>query len=74
MMPFSYRSSLDENMAFLTTADSAITLHTNSSNHVSGWKGIEYRVAFPVKKPLGANFYPSDMDKVVILMLNPKII
>ncbi|KAG0470467.1 hypothetical protein HPP92_017167 [Vanilla planifolia] len=57
-------SCLDENKAFLTTADSAIRLLHWPSNNISDWKGIEYRVAFPVKKPPGANFYPPDMDKL----------
>ncbi|RWW03986.1 hypothetical protein GW17_00032817, partial [Ensete ventricosum] len=57
------RSSLDENEAFLTTADSAVKLLAKSMKPVSGWEGIEYRAAFPVMKPPGANFYPPDMDK-----------
>ncbi|KAF3432522.1 hypothetical protein FNV43_RR27262 [Rhamnella rubrinervis] len=57
-------SSLDENEAFLTTADSAITLLTETTNPVAGWKGLEYRAAFPMLKPPGANFYPPDMDKM----------
>ncbi|KAJ3695423.1 hypothetical protein LUZ60_000800 [Juncus effusus] len=56
-------SCLDENKAFLTTADSAVKLLTNATKPVSGWKGIQYRAAFPLNKPPGANFYPSDMDK-----------
>ncbi|KAJ8479905.1 hypothetical protein OPV22_023632 [Ensete ventricosum] len=56
-------SSLDENEAFLTTADSAVKLLAKSMKPVSGWEGIEYRAAFPVMKPPGANFYPPDMDK-----------
>ncbi|XP_043711165.1 nudix hydrolase 3-like [Telopea speciosissima] len=57
-------SSLDENEAFLTTADSAVKLHVESTKSVPGWKGLEYRAAFPVQKPPGANFYPPDMDKM----------
>ncbi|XP_020110044.1 nudix hydrolase 3-like isoform X1 [Ananas comosus] len=57
-------SCLDENKAFLTTADSAVKLLRDSTKPVSGWKGIEYRVAFPVVKPPGASFYPPDMDKM----------
>nr|XP_009380775.1 PREDICTED: nudix hydrolase 3 [Musa acuminata subsp. malaccensis] len=56
-------SSLDENEAFLTTADSAVKLLAKSTKPVSGWEGIEYRAAFPMMKPPGANFYPPDMDK-----------
>lgn len=59
------RSSLDENEAFLTTADSAIKLLPEATRPVTGWKGLEYKAAFPVLKPPGANFYPPDMDKVV---------
>jgi len=50
----------------LTTADSAVRLLVGSTRPVPGWKGIEYRAAFPVVKPPGANFYPPDMDKMVI--------
>ncbi|XP_078157802.1 nudix hydrolase 3-like isoform X2 [Carex rostrata] len=56
-------SSLDENKAFLTTADSAVKLLPDATRPVSGWKGLEYKAAFPVIKPPGANFYPPDMDK-----------
>ncbi|OVA06923.1 NUDIX hydrolase domain [Macleaya cordata] len=56
-------SSLDENEAFLTTADSAIKLLVESTKHIPGWKGLKYRAAFPMLKPPGANFYPPDMDK-----------
>ncbi|XP_002452967.1 nudix hydrolase 3 [Sorghum bicolor] len=56
-------SCLDENKAFLSTADSAVKLLTDATKPVSGWKGIEYRAAFPLEKPPGANFYPPDMDK-----------
>lgn len=59
------RSSLDDGTAFLTTADSAIKLLSNATKPVKGWKGLEYRAAFPVPKPRGANFYPPDMDKTV---------
>ncbi|KAK3219203.1 hypothetical protein Dsin_013173 [Dipteronia sinensis] len=57
-------SSLDENEAYLTTADSAVKLLPASTKQVTGWKGLEYRAAFPMPKPPGANFYPSDMDKM----------
>ncbi|GMN48060.1 hypothetical protein TIFTF001_017242 [Ficus carica] len=57
-------SSLDENEAFLTTADSAIKLLPEATRAVTGWKGLEYKAAFPMLKPPGANFYPPDMDKV----------
>ncbi|PIA37104.1 hypothetical protein AQUCO_03100094v1 [Aquilegia coerulea] len=56
-------SCLDENEAFLTTADSAVKLLEKSTKAVPGWKGLEYKVAFPMIKPPGANFYPTDMDK-----------
>ncbi|CAH1451774.1 unnamed protein product [Lactuca virosa] len=57
-------SCLDENEAFLTTADAAIRLLPESTKPIPGWNGIEYKAAFPLKKPPGANFYPSDMDKM----------
>lgn len=57
-------SSLDENEAFLTTADSAIKLLPEATRAVTGWKGLEYKAAFPMLKPPGANFYPPDMDKM----------
>ncbi|KAG7652301.1 NUDIX hydrolase domain [Arabidopsis thaliana x Arabidopsis arenosa] len=57
-------SSLDENEAFLSTADSAVKLLPGATKSIAGWKGIEYRAAFPVTKPPGANFYPPDMDKM----------
>ncbi|XP_020587952.1 nudix hydrolase 3 isoform X2 [Phalaenopsis equestris] len=57
-------SCIDENKAFLTTADSAIKLLENSTRTTAGWKGLEYKVAFPLLKPPGANFYPPDMDKM----------
>lgn len=57
-------SCLDENEAFLTTADSAIKLLPEATRRVTGWKGLEYRAAFPMLKPPGANFYPPDMDKM----------
>lgn len=59
------RSSLDENEAFMTTADSAVKLLPEATKPVVGWKGVEYRTSFPVAKPPGANFYPPDMDKMV---------
>ncbi|XP_057966891.1 nudix hydrolase 3 isoform X2 [Malania oleifera] len=57
-------SCLDENKAFLTTADSAIKLLPEATKSIAGWKGLEYRPAFPMLKPPGANFYPPDMDKM----------
>ncbi|XP_024028512.1 nudix hydrolase 3 isoform X1 [Morus notabilis] len=57
-------SCLDENEAFLTTADSAIKLLPDATRAVTGWKGLEYKAAFPMLKPPGANFYPPDMDKM----------
>ncbi|XP_071730456.1 nudix hydrolase 3-like isoform X1 [Rutidosis leptorrhynchoides] len=55
---------LDENEAFLTTSDSAMKLLPEATKRVGGWKGFEYRAAFPLSKPPGANFYPPDMDKM----------
>lgn len=60
-----HRSSLDDDEAFLTTADSAIRLLSKATRTVREWKGLEYRAAFPILKPAGANFYPPDMDKMV---------
>nr|GME00100.1 Nudix hydrolase 3 [Ipomoea batatas] len=57
-------SCLDENEAFLTTADSAVKLLPEATKPMTGWKGLQYRTAFPVIKPPGANFYPPDMDKM----------
>ncbi|KAL8137075.1 hypothetical protein V2J09_003076 [Rumex salicifolius] len=57
------RSCLDENKAYLTTADSSIKLLSGATKPVSGWKGLEYRPAFPLPKPPVATFYPPDMDK-----------
>lgn len=57
-------SCLDENKAFLTTADSAVKLLPEATKSITGWKGLEYRAAFPLMKPPGANFYPPDMDKM----------
>nr|XP_043628771.1 nudix hydrolase 3-like [Erigeron canadensis] len=56
-------SLLDENEAFLTTTDSAVKLLPEATKPVCGWKGLEYKAAFPLTKPLSANFYPPDMDK-----------
>ncbi|CAJ2639411.1 unnamed protein product [Trifolium pratense] len=56
-------STLDDDEAFLTTADSAIRLLSKATRTVREWKGLEYRAAFPILKPAGANFYPADMDK-----------
>lgn len=67
-MIFFDRSSLDEDEAFLTTADSAVKLLPEATRKVAGWKGLEYKAAFPLVKPPGANFYPSDMDKMVIFL------
>ncbi|KAL7607773.1 hypothetical protein Lser_V15G11453 [Lactuca serriola] len=58
-------SCLDENEAFFMTADSAIRLLQESTKSIPGWNGIEYKAAFPMKKPSGANFYPSDLDKMM---------
>ncbi|XP_038717609.1 nudix hydrolase 3 isoform X2 [Tripterygium wilfordii] len=57
-------SCLDENEPFLTTADSAVKLLPEAAKQITGWKGLEYKAAFPMKKPPGANFYPPDMDKM----------
>lgn len=59
------RSCLDENEAFLTTTDSAVKFLPEATKPVTGWNGLEYRSAFPMIKPPGANFYPPDMDKMV---------
>ncbi|CAD6241980.1 unnamed protein product [Miscanthus lutarioriparius] len=66
-------SCLDENKAFLSTADSAVKLLTNATKLVSGWKGIEYRAAFPLNKLPGANFYPPDMDKAEFELWKSKL-
>ncbi|PKU79619.1 Nudix hydrolase 3 [Dendrobium catenatum] len=58
-------SCIDDNKAFFTTADSAIKLLEKSTRPAPGWKGLEYRIAFPLTKPPGANFYPPDMDKML---------
>ncbi|KAH9303969.1 hypothetical protein KI387_008373, partial [Taxus chinensis] len=57
-------SCLDEDEAFLTTADSAIELSKEAVKPVLGWEGLKFRAAFPQAKPQGANFYPPDMDRV----------
>ncbi|XP_076944375.1 nudix hydrolase 3-like [Bidens hawaiensis] len=57
-------SCLDENEAFLTTVDSAVKLLPEATKAVANWKGLEYKAAFPILKPPGANFYPPDMDKM----------
>ncbi|KAA3478669.1 nudix hydrolase 3 isoform X1 [Gossypium australe] len=59
-----WMSCLDENEAFLTTADSAVKLLPEATKPITGWKGVQYRAAFPMLKPSGANFYPPDMDKM----------
>ena len=64
------RSCLDENTAFLSTADSAVKLLTDATKPISGWKGVEYRAAFPQDKPGGANFYPPDMNKMVEIVFS----
>ncbi|CAM6010514.1 unnamed protein product [Sphagnum balticum] len=57
-------SVLDENSAYLTTADSAVQLAKNAAQKdVPSWAGVQYKAAFPVSKPPCANFYPRDMDK-----------
>uniref|UniRef100_A0A7N0VMC7 Nudix hydrolase domain-containing protein n=1 Tax=Kalanchoe fedtschenkoi TaxID=63787 RepID=A0A7N0VMC7_KALFE len=56
-------SCLDENKAFLSTADSAVKKLPKATRPVTGWNGLAYRSAFPLPKPPGANFYPPDMDK-----------
>ncbi|KAL0371988.1 UNVERIFIED_CONTAM: Nudix hydrolase 3 [Sesamum calycinum] len=56
-------SALDENEPFLSTADSAIKLLPDATKPVTGWKGVEYRAAFPLSRPHGANLYPRDMEK-----------
>uniref|UniRef100_A0A2P2KWN4 Uncharacterized protein MANES_11G069700 n=1 Tax=Rhizophora mucronata TaxID=61149 RepID=A0A2P2KWN4_RHIMU len=69
-------SCLDGNEAFLTTADSAIKLLPEATRPVDGWKGLEYKAAFPKLKPPGANFYPPDMEKMVLavnLMVDGKL-
>ncbi|KAL9265775.1 Nudix hydrolase 3-like protein [Drosera capensis] len=58
-----WMSCLDKNKAFLTTNDSAVKLLPEATKRISGWKGLEYKSAFPLIKPAGANFYPQDMDK-----------
>ncbi|KAK4401044.1 Nudix hydrolase 3 [Sesamum angolense] len=56
-------SALDEKEPFLSTADSAIKLLPDATKPVTGWKGVEYRAAFPLSRPHGANLYPRDMEK-----------
>ncbi|KAL9690340.1 hypothetical protein QQ045_010738 [Rhodiola kirilowii] len=56
-------SCLDENKAFLSTADSAVRVLPKATKPVTGWNGLAYRSAFPLPKPPAANFYPQDMDK-----------
>ncbi|KAL3599537.1 hypothetical protein D5086_007455 [Populus alba] len=67
------RSCLDENEAFLATTDSAIKLLPEATKPVSGWKGLEYKAAFPMLKPPGANFYPPDMDKKEFKLWNDSL-
>jgi hypothetical protein len=60
------RSILDENDAFLTTADSTIQVAESAVEKTVTWGGkVQYRAAFPVDKAPGANFYPVDMEKEV---------
>lgn len=66
-------SCLDENEAFLTTADSAVKFLPGATKLVTGWKGLEYRSAFPMLKPPGANFYPPDMDKMEFELWNASL-
>ncbi|CAI8596358.1 unnamed protein product [Vicia faba] len=66
-------SCLDDDEAFLTTADSEIRLLSKATRTVSEWKGLEYRVAFPILKPAGANFYPPDMDKMEFNLWNDSL-
>ncbi|KAJ7004880.1 hypothetical protein NC653_009653 [Populus alba x Populus x berolinensis] len=68
-----WMSCLDENEAFLTTTDSAIKLLPEATKPVSGWKGLEYKAAFPMLKPPGANFYPPDMDKKEFKLWNDSL-
>lgn len=56
-------SCLDDNEAFLSTADSAVKLAKEAMKPVSGWEGLKFKTAFPQSKRQGANFYPSDMDR-----------
>ncbi|KAL5070086.1 hypothetical protein RYX36_020973, partial [Vicia faba] len=62
-LPYLRRSCLDDDESFLTTADSAIRLLSKATRTVSEWKGLEYRAAFPILKPAGANFYPLTWTK-----------
>ncbi|GAU21061.1 hypothetical protein TSUD_132730 [Trifolium subterraneum] len=66
-------STLDDDEAFLTTADSAIRLLPKATRTVKEWKGLEYRAAFPILKPAGANFYPADMDKTEFNIWNDSL-
>ncbi|XP_004499436.1 nudix hydrolase 3 [Cicer arietinum] len=66
-------SSLDEDDAFLTTADSAIRMLSKATRTIREWKGLEYRAAFPMLKPAGANFYPPDMDKMEFNIWNDSL-
>ncbi|XP_071740757.1 nudix hydrolase 3-like [Rutidosis leptorrhynchoides] len=56
-------SSIDQNEAYLTTRDFPVKLVPEATKAVSYWKGVEYKAAFPIQRPPGANFYPPDMDK-----------
>ncbi|KAL0447648.1 UNVERIFIED_CONTAM: Nudix hydrolase 3 [Sesamum latifolium] len=50
-------SALDENEPFLSTADSAIKLLPNATKPVNGWKGLQYRAAFPLTRPHGCMLF-----------------
>lgn len=54
-------SVLDENEAFMTTADSAVCEAHAALKSLTG--SLQYKATFPSLKPSGANFYPADMDR-----------
>lgn len=60
-----FRSVLDENAPFLTTADSQPIPCPKAVKGVRGYKGVVVRAAFPAVQAKGANFYPSDMAREV---------
>ena len=62
---FGFRSVLDENAPFLSTADSPPIPCPGAVKAVSGYTGVEFRAAFPAVQAKGANFYPSDMAREV---------
>ena len=39
-----------------------IKILAEATRPVTGWKGLEYKPAFPVLKPPGANLYPPDLN------------